>query len=295
MKTDFTKVGKEHIPMSKTKEFLLMNFAIILVSVGVYFFKLPNNFAIGGVTGIAVVLSSFTSILSTSNIITILNIGLLIVGFIIIGKDFGFKTAYSSVLLSLLIEAFEFLIPLDGPLTNEPLLELIFAVLLPGIGAALLFNIKASSGGTDIIAMIFKKYSSLDIGKAIFVSDILITLSSFFVFDTLTTLLAILGLMIKSFLVDVTIENINKVKYFFIVTETPEPIIKFITINLHRGGTKYQGEGIFEHHKKTIITVVCNNYEAIRLRDYIYSTDPKSFITILNTSQIVGKGFRNTF
>lgn len=289
------KIGKEHKQMSKTSEFLLLNLGILLVSIGVYFFKIPNNFAIGGVSGIAVILGKMINFLSPANLILILNLLLLLIGFLFLGKGFGIKTAYSAITLSLLVEFYSIVFPMSKPLTNEPFLELIFSVLLPGIGAALLFNIKASSGGTDVIAMILKKKSHIDIGRAIFISDFVITCTSFYFFDTLTALCSILGLFIKSLLVDVTIENINRVKYFFIVTEKPDEITEFITTTLHRGGTRFNGEGIFAHQEKSVITVVCNNYEAVLLRDFINKYDPKAFVTIVNTSQIIGKGFRNTF
>ena len=285
------KIGQEHKPMSKFEEYLLLHLGVLLISIGVYFFKFPNNFAIGGVSGISVILNAVIPSLSASTINLIVNFILLIIGFLVFGKEFGLKTAYASMLMSLLIEFFDRFVPLSHPLTGQPLLELIYAVILPGVGAGLLFNIRASSGGTDIIAMITKKYSHLDIGKALFASDILITLMSFIVFNKETALLAILGLMTKSLLVDITIESVNKVKYFEIVTEKPEQILDFIIKKLHRGGTMSKGEGIYMHKEKCVIRVVVSNYEGILLRDYAKTVDPSCFITIFNTSQIIGKGF----
>lgn len=285
------KIGEEHKPMTKVEEYLILHLGVILIAVGVYFFKFPNNFAIGGVSGISVVLNAWIPSLSASNLNLIMNFALLLVGVFFFGKDFGIKTAYATVLLSLLIEVFSYFIPLTKPLTNQPLLELVYAVILPGIGGGLLFNIRASSGGTDIVAMILKKYSSLNIGRALLISDISITLLSFSVFGVETGLLATLGLITKSILVDRTIESINKVKHFTIVTDKPEEILQFITKNLHRGGTKMQGKGIYLGQDKTIINVVVNSYEGVLLRDFAKKTDPHCFITILNTSQIIGKGF----
>ncbi len=284
-------IGKEHKPMTKTKEYFLLNIAIILISIGVYFFKFPNHFAFGGVSGISIIIGAVSDSLSPGTVVLILNIALLLLGFAVFGRDFGFKTAYASLLLSFLIKIYEYFIPLDGPLTSLPMLELIYAVVLPGIGAALLFNIKASSGGTDILAMIFKKFTHFDIGKALFATDIIITMMTFAIFDTQTALLSILGLFSKSLLVDVTIQNINRVKYFTIITEKPDNIIDYIIVNLHRGGSKFQVEGLYSQNKRTVIKVVVSNYEAVLLRDFIIQEDPQAFITILNTSQIIGKGF----
>ena len=285
------KLGEEHKPMSKVQEYLLLHIGVLLIAIGVYFFKFPNNFAIGGVSGISVVLNAWIPNLSASNLNLILNFALLLIGVFFFGKDFGLMTAYATVLLSIIIEIFSTYIPLDQPLTNQPLLELIYAVILPGIGGGLLFNISASSGGTDIVAMILKRYTSLNIGIALLVSDISITLLSFTVFGVETGLLATLGLITKSILVDRTIESINKVKHFTIVTDKPDEILLFITKNLHRGGTRMQGKGIYLGQDKTIINVVVNSYEGVLLRDFAKKTDPHCFITILNTSQIIGKGF----
>lgn len=286
------KIGQEHTPMSKAMEYFLMNFAILLVAVGVYFFKIPNNFAIGGVTGVSVILAALFKLTAT-NYVIILNIALLFVGFIFLGKNFGIRTTYCSLLLSFLLELFARVFPMTHPLTNQPILELVFAILLPGIGAGILFNIKSSTGGTDIIAMIMKKHSHFDIGRAILFTDIFVTSLTILVFDAQTFLCSILGLFAKSFLVDMTIENINRVKCFYITTTKPDEIISFIIKKLHRGGTSYKGNGLYSHEDRTIINVVCNSYEAILLRDFVSKIDPHAFITMVSTSQIIGKGFFN--
>lgn len=285
------KIGEEHKPMSKFEEFFFLHVGVFLIAVGVYFFKFPNNFAIGGVSGISVLLNAWLPKLNAPTINFILNMFFLVLGIIFFGKNFGLKTAYATILLSVLIKVFEYIIPLKAPLTHQPFLELIYAVLLPGIGGGLLFNIRASSGGTDVIAMILKKYTSLNIGKALFISDVLITGLSFLAFGPETGLLASLGLFTKSALIDITIENMNRVKFFTIVTEQPEEILDFIKVKLHRGATILQGTGVYLKTKKTVINVVVNNYEGALLRDYAEQVDPHCFITILKTSEIIGKGF----
>ncbi|MDO5026251.1 MAG: YitT family protein [Tissierellia bacterium] len=285
------KLGQEHKPMSKFEEYIYLNLGVILIAVGVYFFKFPNNFAIGGVSGISVLLNAWIPSLNAPTINFILNMIFLVLGIIFFGKNFGFKTAYATIMLSVLIKLFEYVMPISQPLTNQPFLELIYAVLLPGIGGGLLFNIRASSGGTDVLAMILKKFSSLDIGRALFMTDVLITGLSFVAFGPETGLLASLGLFTKSALIDITIENMNRVKFFTIVTEKPDEILNFIKVNLHRGGTIIKGKGVYLKNDKTIINVVVNNYEGTLLRDYAEKIDPHCFITILKTSEIIGKGF----
>ena len=168
------KIGREGM-----KKFLIINAGVFLLSLGVYFFKFPNNFTTGGVSGIAIILGRLipNPAISPATMMSVINIALLVVGFIFLGRDFGFWTAYCSIMFSFETWLFEKIFPMDRPFTDQPLLELCFAIMLPAVGSALLFYSNASSGGTDIVAMILKKYASItDIGKALFVSDGLIAL-----------------------------------------------------------------------------------------------------------------------
>lgn len=278
---------------NKIKEYLLITLGVELVVLGVYFFKFPNNFSIGGVTGIAIILSKiFGDSISTGTVVLVINILLLIVGYIFVDKSFGLKTVYGSILMSLSISLLEIIIPLNGPLTTEPMLELAFAVGVPAVGAAMLFNIGASTGGTDIIAMILKKYSNIDIGRALFYTDLLLTLSAFLVFGMETGLLSLLGLLIKSLAVDNMIESMNLHKYFTIICENPKPISDFILNNLHRSATICDAKGAFSDKDRKVILTVMNRSQAVLLRQFIKSTEPSAFILITNTSEIIGRGFR---
>ena len=169
------------------KEYGIITASILMMVVGIYFFKFPNNFSFGGVTGFASVVSAMTH-WSATQFTNIVNIGLLVLGFLFLGTGFGFKTVYATLLMSAGLEVMERLFPISGPLTTEPLLELVFAIFLPAMGSAVLFNIGASSGGTDIIAMIFKKHTSLHIGTMLLVVDMAAVVMSFFVFGPSTGL-----------------------------------------------------------------------------------------------------------
>lgn len=286
---DTNKSSIKHV----LKEYVLITFGVLLVVIGVYFFKFPNNFNIGGVTGAAIILSKlFGGSVSSGTIVLIINIILLIIGYIFLGKSFGNRTVYGSFLLSISLKVLEILIPIDAPLTKEPVLELAFAVLLPAAGAALLFNIGASTGGTDIIAMILKKFTSVDIGRALLISDFVLTLLTFPVFGIPTGLFSILGLFIKSTLVDTIIENLNLNKYFTIICEDPKPICDYILSNIHRSATVIDAKGAFTDHNKKIILAVMNRTQAVQLRKFIKQADPDAFILITNTSEIIGRGFR---
>ena len=280
------------ITKEKCRDFLLLNLGTLLVSVGVYFFKFPNNFSIGGVSGIAVILGRYSSFLSPTVWMNIINVALLLLGFVVFGRGFGFKTAYATAMMSVFTQVFEWLIPMEKPFTSQPMLELLFAVLLPAVGSALLFNIDASSGGTDIVAMILKKYTSFNIGMALMVSDLLITLAACVAFGMETGLFSITGLLMKSLVIDYVIESINMCKYFTIVCEKPEPVCDYITHDLKRSATIIDAKGAYTGEQKFLVLAVIRRYEAVLLRRKVKEVDPRAFLMITNTSEIIGKGFR---
>ena len=273
------------------EEYMVLTLATFIMVIGIYVFKFPNNFSFGGVTGIAIVLSKFLPG-TPGNITLIINMVLLVLGFLFLGKGFGIKTAYVSILMSVSLNLAEVWFPMEKPLTSEPVLELIYAIVLPAFSSAIFFNIDASSGGTDIVAMILRKYTKLNIGSALFFSDLLIVLASCFVFDTKTGLFSLTGLLAKSLVVDNVIESINLCKYFTIICEDPEPICDFIMNKLNRSATVYDAEGTYEHRKKKVIITIMKRSQAVELRNFIRQTQPSAFIAITNSSEIIGKGFR---
>lgn len=277
---------------SKLKNFSLLTISTLIMAVGIYFFKFTNNFTFGGITGIAVLVAKFFPI-SASDFSFVVNILLLIIGWIVLGKSFAEKTAYSTILLSVSLSLLERIYPMSHPLTNEPLLELIFAILLPALGSAILFNIGASSGGTDVIAMILKKYTSVDIGKGLMISDLIFTLAGFLVFNVKTGLYSLFGLIMRSALIDNFIESFNRSKYFHVVTSNATCICDFIQNDLQRGATIVNATGAFTGDDKYIILTVLSPSQAVKLRNFIKEQDPKAFLLVSNTSEIIGKGFHS--
>ena len=271
---------------------LMLTFSTLLIAAGTYFFKFTNNFTFGGVTGLAVLVAR-SGLISAGDFNLIMSMILLVIGLIVLGKKFAAKTAYCSILLSLALSAMERIWPMSGPLTDQPMLELCFAIALPALGSAILFSIGASSGGTDIVAMIVKKYSSFDIGRALLLSDALITAAGFLVFDIETGLYSVLGLAIRSFMVDTFIESFNLSKYFNVVCDHPEPICDFIVHTLGRSASVFEAKGAYSGKEKHIILTALNRVQAVRLRNYIKATEPTAFILISNTSEIIGKGFHS--
>ena len=278
-------------PLSRTlKEYTLITAAVLIMDIGIYVFKFPNNFSFGGVSGMAVVFSKFSSF-SASQINLIINLILLVVGFAFLGKNFGLKTAYVTVLSSILLNIFEKVFPMTHPLTDEIMLELCFAILLPAIAAAMLFFENASGGGTDIIAMIIQKYSTMNISTALLFTDLIVVIVSFLIFDVRTGLCSILGLLAKTLLIDKAIERMKLNKFFTIVSTNPDPICHFITNDLNHSATTYHAEGPYSHKDRTVILTVVDVRQAILLQRFISRTEPTAFTAVTKSSEIVGKGF----
>ena len=274
------------------KEWLLITAGILIMTVGIYFFKFPNHFSTGGVTGISIVLGHYIPSMTPATFVTVINVILLILGFAVFGKSFGIRTVYASLLMSGALRLLEIVCPMDAPMTTQPLVELMFAVGLPAVGSAILFNVDASSGGTDIVAMILRKYTSLNIGIALLCTDTVITLSACVAFGMETGLFSVLGLIIKALFVDLVMDNLQVKKCFQIITSDPEPIEDYITRELHRGATQLHGEGVYTHEGKTVLMTVVNRHEAIKLRNFIKANDPGAFMIITSSTEIIGNGFR---
>ncbi|MDE7430099.1 MAG: YitT family protein, partial [Lachnospiraceae bacterium] len=257
----------------------------------VYVFKFPNKFSFCGVSGLAVVATHFLPF-TASQINLIVNMILLVLGFLFLGKGFGVKTAYVTVVSSLLLNVMEIFLPMNAPLTNETTLEFLYAIALPAIASALLFYENASGGGTDIIAMILKKYSTMDISSALMLVDAGIVVVACFTFDIKTGLYSFCGLMAKTLVIDKAIERMKLNKYFTIICSDPEPICDYIMNTLHRSATVYKAEGAYTHKGKVVILTVMDPKQAVLLERYIQSVEPDAFLMVTKSSEIMGNGFK---
>ena len=289
------KTGAERL-----RSFGFLNLGILLMAVGIYFFKAPNGFATGGVSGLSIILTGIFPIFTQATYMLIINVLLLIVGVVFLGRECGGLTVFCSLLLSLENRLLEIIFPLDAPLTVFPLLELVYAVLLTGIGSAIIFKCKASSGGTDIVALLLKKHTSMNVGTALLFTDFLIAAATFIkftddgiIFAPAVGLFSLIGLFAKVFVVDDIIDSINLCKSFTIITTKPDEVINYIMNDLHHGATVMNGTGAFTGDGRAVIMTVCRRSEAIRLRRKVYEIDSHSFIIITKTSEILGKGFRD--
>lgn len=275
------------------RRYALLTLGVLVIAVGTYFFKFPNNFSTGGVSGLSLILGRVfpSPVLTPSTFMFIINALLLVVGFLCFGRGFAFSTVYCSMLLSVALTAMERLFPMDAPLTSQPFLELCFGVLLPAFGSAVLFHLDASSGGTDIVAMVVRKYTSMNIGAALMAADALIAGSALFIFGAEAGLFSILGLLMKSFLVDSVTDTFRRRKCFQIITDDPQPIVDFIVGTLRRGATLEEVHGAYSKKSKTMIITVLNRSQALALRRYVHTVDPHAFLVITTSTEIVGKGF----
>lgn len=263
----------------------------VLSAVGVYFFRLPNHFSTGGAASIGILLGKIAPFLSSSTYTALLNLFFVFIGFLFLGKNFGLRSVYCSVLFSVSLEAMEVFFPLSAPITDQKMLELLFASIIPAFSSALLFSQDASSGGTEVIALIMKKFTAVDTGRALLCVDILFTSSTFFLFDMETGLYSCLGLIIKTTLIDSILDELKRKKALFIITQYPEPVLEYIIQNIHRGATYWEASGAYSKCGRRIILTVVNQSQAVRLQNYLSRIDPSAFILSENTSEIFGNGF----
>lgn len=273
--------------------FAQLNFGLLLTAVGIHFFKTPNHFAFGGTSGLSIVMAKVFPAVPVGGFMFLVNGALVALGLAFLGARAMGVTIYSSFALSAFVAACEAAHPMPAPFTADTMLELCFAVVLPAVGSALVFNLGASTGGTDILAMILAKYTSLEIGRALLVSDLALVAAAGWVFGVPTLLYCLLGLFAKAFVVDGMIESINLRKQVTIVSAQPEAIKGFILQSLHRSATVHTAYGAFTHREMEVITTVLTRRQAVLLRNFIRKADPLAFITIVNSSEVIGKGFRS--
>ncbi|MEG2286679.1 MAG: YitT family protein [Ruthenibacterium sp.] len=272
--------------------FAALNLGLFILAAGIHFFKSPNHFAMGGTSGISIIAATLWPQLNVGTFMFLVNAVLVVFGLIFLGAKSMGVTIYSSFALSAFVSLLGKLWPMVQPFTSDTFLELCYAVILPAAGSAIIFNIGASSGGTDIVAMVLAQKTHLEIGKALLLSDFLIAVIAGGLYGVRTGLYCVLGLLVKALLVDSAIESINVRKKVTIVSPRSDDICAYIMNTLHRGATVFTAHGAFSGEEERVITTVLNRRQALILRNYIRRTDPHAFITIVNSSETIGKGFR---
>ena len=270
---------------SKLKTFFVITVGDIIVAAAVYFFMLPSHVSVGSGAALAMVLSNFIP-LSVSTITLILNVFLLIIGFLLVGREFGGKTVYCAILMPCVMGVFEILFPNFQSLTQDPLLDVICYILVVGIGLALLFSRNASSGGLDIVAKIMNKYLHMDMGRAMSISGIAVALTSALCYDSKTVVISVLGTYFGGMVVDHFIFGLDIKRRVCIISPKLDEIVDYILHTLHSGATLNEIIGAYDNTvRKEVITIVDKN-EYRQLMDYVRQVDPKAFVTVYAVSEM---------
>ena len=268
------------------REFLMITFATVIVAAAVFFFLYPSHVSVGSISGLAIVLGNFIP-LKISAITFVLNIFLLILGFLFIGREFGAKTVYTSFLLPIVLAVLEMLFPDNASVTDDAFLDMLCYIFTVSIGLAMLFNRNASSGGLDIVAKFLNKYLHMDLGKAMSMAGMCVALSSALVYGKKIVVLSVLGTYLNGIVLDHFIFGFNIKKRVCIISRREKEIQDFILHNLHSGATIYEAIGAFDNQpKKEIITIVDKN-EYAQLMTYILKTDKDAFVTVYAVNEMI--------
>ncbi|MBP3378496.1 MAG: YitT family protein [Clostridia bacterium] len=267
------------------KEYIVITFGASLAAAAIFFFMLPSHVAVGSGSALAMVLSNFIP-LPVSVITLIINVVLLILGFILIGPEFGAKTIYAAIMVPVVMGVLETVFPNFQSLTGDALLDVICYILVVGIAMAILFSHNASSGGLDIVAKIMNKYLKLELGKASAIAGIAVALSSAIVYDTKTVVISVLGTYFGGILVDYFIFGLNIKRRVCVISPKLDEIVHFILNDLHSGATLNEIIGAYDNTmRKEVITIV-DKQEYRKLMDYVRKTDPKAFVTVYSVNEI---------
>lgn len=272
--------------LAQAKEYAMITLGTGIIACAVYFFMMPSHVSVGSISGLAIILTNFIP-MSVSSITMIMNVFLLILGFLAIGKEFGVKTVYTSILLPAMLGLLERLFPNFPSIMADPFLDMVCYIFVVSVGLAILFNRNASSGGLDIVAKILNKYLHMELGKAMSLSGILVALSSALVYDKKIVVLSLLGTYLNGIVVDRFIFGFNLKKRVCIISEKEAEIRQFIVKELHSGATVYEVLGAYNMKpRKEVITIVDKN-EYLKLMNFIEKTDKDAFITIYDVNKII--------
>lgn len=267
------------------KEYGIITVGTAIIAAAVYFFMMPSHVTVGSASALAMVIANFIN-LPVSVITLALNVFLLIIGFVLIGREFGAKTVYASILMPLIMRVFEIAFPDFSSITNEPILDVLCYILVVGSGLALLFSVNASSGGLDIVAKLMNKYLHIELGRAMSLSGMLVALSSALCFDKATVVLSVIGTFFGGMIVDHFIFGLNLKRRVCIVSDKHEEIISYILHEIHSGATLYESIGAYTGEKRMEIIAIVDKQEYRMLMEFMHKTDPKAFMTVYSVNDI---------
>ena len=267
------------------KEFTVITIGTIIVAAAVFFFMMPSHVSVGSGAALAMVLSNFIP-LPVSVITLIMNVGLLIIGFLLVGPEFGVKTVYCSILMPLFMGLFELVFPNFQSITQDPFLDVVCYILVVGVGLAILFPRNASSGGLDIVAKIMNKYLRMDLGKAMSLSGMLVALSSALCYDSKTVVLSLLGTYFGGIIVDHFIFDNNIKRRVCVISPKLDEIVEFVLKELHSGATLNEIIGAYDHTPRTEMIAIVDKQEYKHLMEFVRKVDPDAFVTVYSVSEM---------
>ncbi len=270
---------------SSVADFVIITLGALFVAAAVFFFMLPSSVAVGSVSALSMVLNNFLP-MPVSLISLIINAVLVIVGFLLVGAEFGAKTVYTSLMVPVFIGVFEFALPDFQSLTDDPFLDMLCYILIVGMAMAVLFSRNASSGGLDIVAKILNKYLKIELGRAGAAVGIAVALSSALCYDTKTVVLSVLGTYFSGVVVDRFIFGLNIKRRVCIISARLDDIVQFILHELHSGATLNEITGAYDNSTRREVITIVDKHEYRRLMDYVRKTDPKAFVTVYSVSEI---------
>ena len=279
------KQKKKGFTSDTLKETAVMTIAVGIIAAAVYFFLIPSQTSISSISALAIIIAHYVP-LHVSTVTMILNVVLLLIGFVTCGKEFGAKTVYTSILLPVYLAVFEHVFPDFESLTNSSELDVLCYILVVSIGLSILFNMNASSGGLDIVAKIMNKYLHMELGRAMSLSGMCVALSAALVYDKKTVVLSILGTYFNGIILDHFIFDHNIKRRVCIITKKEEELRNFIIHDLHSGATVYEAYGAYNMQKRNEIITIVDKTEYQKLMAYINHEDPKAFVTVYNVSDM---------
>ena len=286
--------GQEDVTLEKSKrgrivcafkDYAVITFGAILAACAIYFFMLPSHVAVGSGSALAMVLSNFIP-LPVSVLSLLLNIFLLILGFVLIGPEFGAKTVYTAILIPVVLGVLEIIFPNFQSLTQDPALDVVCYILVVGLAMAILFSHNASSGGLDIVAKIMNKYLRMDLGKASSTAGIAVALTSAFCYDTKTVVISVLGTYFGGMVVDRFIFGLNIKRRVCVISPRMDEIVHFLLHELHSGATINEIIGAYDNTVRREVITIVDKQEYRRLMDFVKQVDPKAFVTVYSVNEI---------
>lgn len=278
----------------KIKQYLLIVIGVTMIAAGIHFFLLPSNLALGGATGMALIVAKLVEkiyVLPVSYLVVFVNIFLFALGFIVMGNSFGLKTVIATLALSGLLALFEVFIPIKVALVDDVFLSLIIAVMFYAIGVGLVLNNYASTGGSDIIALILQKYTGLDLGVGCLITDFVITFSMGLLYGANTAFYSLVGVIINGLVIDKTINGLNSSRYCIVNTARPDEVCNFL-VSMGRSANIYSVVGAYKKNTQTVVHTVLSRRDFVKLKEFLSKADPTSFMVVTSAHSVFGNHWR---